>query len=146
MQSCVYAKRNLGLISHVWIFAWHFFCVYTVAIFVVYPFCMNVLSTGCKMLCANRLYIAQTSPNHGCSQMQNAKIGSSWGCFEKFGQGALLKLSKMLLYILITSNLNIMAAKSCRQTPKNACVPSKTVFTVKCTPQNSKISYLCWNV
>ena len=149
LKPCEYVcmiKPNICLISHVWIFAWHFFCVYIVAIFVAYPFCMHIVLTGCKILCANKLYNAQTSPNHGCSQMQNAKIGLSWSCFEKFGQGALLKLRKMLLHIPITSNLNNMDAKSCRQTLKNACVASQTVFTVKCRPQNSKFSCVCSSV
>ena len=125
---------------------WHFFLVYTVSIFVAYPFCMYILPAGCKILCANRPYIAQTSPNHMFSQMQNAKIGLSCGCFQKFGQRALLELGKMSLHILIISNLNNMTAKFCRQTPRNDCVTSKTIFTVKCSPKNSTNSHLCSNV
>ena len=79
---------------------------------------MYILPVGCKILCANRPYIAQTSPNHVFSQIQNAKIGLSCGCFEKFGQDALFEFGKMLLYIHMTSNLNIMAAKSCWQIPR----------------------------
>ena len=73
---------------------------------------MYILPTGCKILGENRLYIAQTSPNHVFSQMQNAKIGLSCGCFEKFGQDALLEMGKMLLHILKISNLHIMTVKS----------------------------------
>ena len=87
--------------------------VCTVAIFIAYPFCMYILPTVRKMLCANIPHIAQTSPNHVFAQMQNAKIRLSCGYFENFGQDALFDLGKMLLHIRMASNLNIMATKSC---------------------------------
>ena len=75
--------------------------------------------------------IRSNQPNHGCAHTQIAKIGLFLVCFEKFGQGALLELGKMLLHISLVSSLNIMTANSDAQTPKTDRMTSKTVFLAK---------------
>ena len=105
--------------------------------------CLNY----CSFYCASHLQMVITSrmqnpvckfvkkrsnqPNHGYTQIKIAKIGSVFAFFQKFGQGALLKLGKMLLHISLVSSLTIMTANSDAQTPKTDRMTSKTGFLAK---------------
>ena len=85
-------------------------------------------------------------PNHGCTQMQIAKIGLFFAYFQKFGQGAILQMFKMLLRLHFAMRHTCMPPNSGGQTPKIAPTTAETVFCAKFESQNYKISCLCSNV
>ena len=112
---------------------------YSRAIFFYMCYCRFCSTSHFAKVITNRIQnpvcklseIRSNQPNHGCAHTQIAKIGLFLVCFEKFGQGALLKLVWILLHISLISSLTIMTANSGAQVTRTALTTSKTVFTLK---------------
>ena len=67
-------------------------------------------------------------------------IGLISVCLQKFRQGLILQLCKMLLYILLTMKHTCMTPKFCIQAPHIAPATAKTTL---CTKFDAKITIFC---
>ena len=96
--------------------------------------CMDVWS---------QILVSQNRPKH---HSQSICMCACFDFVQKFGQGLILELLKILLHNHLTIWHTCMAPKSGWQTPKIAPATAKTVFCVKLAHQNCNISCLCSNV
>ena len=75
-----------------------------------------------------------------------SKIGLIPARLQKFGQGSILQMCKMLLGIHLTIMQTFMPPKFSGSTRRTAHTPSKTVLCAQSWPRKCHISSLCSNV
>ena len=122
------------------------FSVYKQSNIVVVWYYIHAYLSGCKFWCSkiNRNIIDSQS---ACVHVLILhKIDLNSACFQKFGEGSILEMFKILLHIHLIMIHTCMAPKFGRQTPKITPTTAKTIFCAKFGQQNYNISCLCSNV
>ena len=122
------------------------FSVYKQSNLVAVWYYIHAYLSGRKFWCSkiNRNIIDSQSACVHVLILHKIDRNSAW--FQKFGEGSILEMFKMLLHIHLIMIHTCMAPKFGWQTPKIDPTTAKTVFCAKFGQQNCQISCLYSNV